>query len=34
MQAAAVESSPRMILNFMPDVKREDLQKLLDALNQ
>ena len=34
MQAAAVESSPRMILNFMPNVKREDLQKLLDALNQ
>ena len=34
MQAAAVESSPRMILNFLPDVKREDLQKLLDALNQ
>ncbi len=34
IQAMMVESSPRMIANFMPGVKRADLQKLLDSLNQ
>jgi beta-glucosidase len=34
MQAAMMESSPRMMLNFMPGLNREDLQRLLDAINQ
>lgn len=34
MQAMMAEASPRMMINFMPGLSREDFQKMLDAINQ